>query len=101
MLIALDFDKTYSEDPELWNIFIRSCRERGHRILCVTARYPEENWFIEDTIGKQCQIIYTSRKAKLKFVNEEKNIFPDVWIDDDPLYIFKDHLDTRMWNNGE
>ena len=100
MLIALDFDRTYTLDPETWNIFIRVLREKGHDIICVTSRYPEENWYIEDSIGQVCKIFYTSRTSKRDFVNR-LGIDPDVWIDDDPEFINRDHPDKKMYRFGE
>ena len=38
MTIAIDFDKTFTADPELWLSFIRSASLRGHEIICATYR---------------------------------------------------------------
>lgn len=89
MIIALDYDGTYTKDQILWDNFIRICKDRKHTVYCVTMRYPDENLEIENTIGKSCKIIYTSRKAKIKFL-ESIGIFPDVWIDDQPYFILAD-----------
>lgn len=89
MIIALDFDLTYTRDPELWNDFIKQSQSRGHEVFCVTMRYPEEKFDIEDSIGKLCKIIYTKRFSKLQFVNDI-GIYPDIWIDDNPYYIIGD-----------
>ena len=34
MLIAIDYDNTYTADPEWWDEVIRSGQERGHTIVC-------------------------------------------------------------------
>lgn len=39
LTISLDFDETFTADPEFWLGFIKSAQVRGHRIICVTARY--------------------------------------------------------------
>lgn len=90
MLIALDYDETYTLDPEFWNDFIRMIRERGHRVVCATMRYdtPFESKAVRDTIGKTCEVIFTGRKAKKEFL-ENINIHPDVWIDDNPLWLYQ------------
>lgn len=38
MLIALDYDLTYTADPDFWDAVIAGGRERGHRWVCVTGR---------------------------------------------------------------
>ena len=77
MLIALDYDGTYTADPELWDWFIDRARQRGHEIKIATMRYPHES--IPD-IG--CEIVYTSRKAKFGCIPA------DIWIDDMPHFLF-------------
>ena len=80
--IALDFDGTYTADPELWNRFIEMCRDK-HDVWIVTMRYSNE------PIGINHPVIYTSRKAK-KVYCEEKGIHFDIWIDDTPEWLFRD-----------
>ena len=96
MLIAIDFDSTYTIDPEFWNSFILMSKSHDHQIICVTMRYSEEKWFIEESIGKLCKIYYTGRKAKKLFINN-LGLNPDVWIDDSPQYVNKDHEEIKMW----
>ncbi len=80
MLIALDYDGTYTTDPILFDAFIRQAKASGHEIICVTMRYPEEE------IHMLCEIIYTSRQAKLPFMGGLGRM-PDIWIDDNPRFI--------------
>jgi len=88
MLIAIDFDDTYTKDPELWNNFISNAKNRNHEVICVTMRYPEEGKEVSRTIGMRCKVIFTERQAKKKFL-QTMNIRPDVWIDDNPLWIYQ------------
>jgi hydroxymethylpyrimidine pyrophosphatase-like HAD family hydrolase len=81
MLIALDYDKTYTADPALWDDFIQSAKDRGHTVKIVTMRRPDE--VIEYA---PVDVIYTSRKAKAVVVNA------DIWIDDSPAWIFQDSI---------
>jgi len=82
MRIAIDYDGTYTRDPKMWDIFISNAKSHGHEIICVTMRYPHEE------INMPCNIIYTSREAKARHTMM-KNIEFDVWIDDNPLYIYQ------------
>lgn len=89
MLIALDFDATYTLDPDFWDMVINIAEKRGHSVICVTMRYEYEDHQIKETIGKKCEIIFTGRKSKLHFLTKKK-IKPDIWIDDNPIWIYKD-----------
>jgi len=82
MLVALDYDGTYTLDPRFWDQFIRHAQDHGHVVVCVTMRYPSE------PIEMPCQleVIYTSRVAKAAFMaNIGRKV--DIWIDDSPHWI--------------
>lgn len=81
MLIALDYDKTYTVDPALWDGFIESAQQRGHAVKIVTMRRPDE-----PIMGAPVEVVYTSRKAKSAVVSA------DVWVDDSPHYVYQDAL---------
>ena len=95
MNIALDFDNTYTEDTELWDIFIKSAQKRGHVVYCVTMRagiFADMDRLI-DLIGRDRVIICGKDKygaEPVKFKREvcmDRNIKIDVWIDDMPEMI--------------
>jgi hypothetical protein len=81
MLIALDYDKTYSADPALWDDFVQSAQDRGHTVKIVTMRRPDEA-----ILGVPVEVVYTSRKAKAAVVSA------DIWIDDSPQWVYQDSL---------
>lgn len=83
MLIALDYDGTYTRDHCLWDRFIELSRGHGHEIVCVTMRYAHE------PVMMPCEVIYTGRKAKAAFMQEAGRT-PDIWIDDKPHWLFQD-----------
>lgn len=89
MLIALDYDGTYIEDPRLWDRFINTCIQRNHTVICVTMRYESESLPLANTIGKKCQIYFTRREAK-KIYMDKIGIYPDIWIDDNPKWLYED-----------
>jgi hypothetical protein len=91
MIIALDYDNTYTRDIWAWNGFIRTFRNMGHKIYCVTMR-KEENEGVEVKLaleGRVDGIFFTNRRAKEKFMYEQK-IAIDVWIDDCPFFVLND-----------
>jgi hypothetical protein len=84
MLIALDYDGTYTVDPGLWHSFIVASRARGHRIFVVTMRFPSEGLELEQRLGQHVdRIIFTAREAKRRHV-ERLGHDVDVWIDNQP-----------------
>jgi acid phosphatase class B len=90
--ISLDYDDTYTRDPECWDLFIELCKYRGHTIYVITARSPSEGAEVIDALQKRVgleNIFFTSRKAKKQFIYE-KQISIDVWIDDAPWFILND-----------
>lgn len=80
MKIALDFDNTFTADPELWTQFITAARMRGHEVAIVTSRRPS---MAPTATG--IDVICCSFTAK------RKHYQADVWIDDDPKHIDLDH----------
>jgi len=89
MNIGLDFDDTYTRDPEAWNEFIHIFTARGHKIYCTTFRFPEQSQQVYDSIGKVIgyeNCYFTSYTAKRPYM-QSKGIMIDVWIDDQPILI--------------
>lgn len=88
MNISIDFDDTYTRDPELWDLFVELAQSRGHTVYCVTARGDrgEDRYEVVDSIGQLIgadNCIFTDGKAKRKFCFDQ-NISIDVWCDDMP-----------------
>lgn len=41
MLIAVDYDGTFTADPDFWRQMVALGRARGHEFVCVTGRSDE------------------------------------------------------------
>jgi hypothetical protein len=89
MRIALDYDGTYTADPEFWGRFCDLAKRAGHSVVCITMRYPTE------PIEVPIPVIYTSRQAKVTFM-EERGEKVDVWIDDSPNWLLNDAGDRGL-----
>jgi hypothetical protein len=92
MLLALDFDETYTRDPEFWNRVIALAQSRGHSVICATMRadVPYEADEVRVALqGRVEAIIFTNRKAKHGVVHAA-GYMPSIWIDDNPNWIFTD-----------
>ena len=87
MIIALDYDETYTADPELWYWFVKRAKDRGHKVYVVTMRFPDEVDEIKVCLGNVVdKIIPTSHRFKLNYL-VGLGIIVDIWIDDCPSYI--------------
>lgn len=94
MLIALDYDNTYTLDPVFWNGFIVVSKARGHSVIIATMRSEAEGKIVKMDLEEIVEdIIFTNRKAKRPYL-KKLNIFPDVWIDDIPEFISTDAVTT-------
>jgi hypothetical protein len=89
MIIALDYDGTFTEDPALWTAFIDSCISKGHRVVMVTMRFASEGIGSNEHIVGHEHVFYTGRTAKKQFMTT-LGIHPHVWIDDHPQSVFMD-----------
>ena len=89
MLIALDFDGTYTLEPALWDAMIQLATGFGHEVICVTMRYNNstEGDPVREVLGDKIKIFFTERHAKGLFM-QNLGIVPDVWIDDNPAWIY-------------
>lgn len=88
LIIAIDFDDTFTADPELWAVFIRLAQHKGHRVLCVTSRRDSES-NLEDMVGVfeanglSLPVIFCNMGSKL-WTMEQRGTKVDIWIDDAP-----------------
>lgn len=101
MKLALDFDNTFTRDPELWKEFIGLCNKRGHEIMIVTMRAGrgDAKAQVEAAIGDLCPVIYCHHTFKRK-VTSQKGVNIDIWIDDLPEGIGDQRLMMAYDNDG-
>ena len=86
MNIALDFDDTYTRDPQLWDLFISQAKDRQHDIRIVTFRKRSMTDPALDWLSQILPVIFTEYQQKRAFTNRIGwNV--DVWIDDSPEFI--------------
>lgn len=85
MLIAIDYDGTYTADPRMWEAFIVGTNHLGHEIVICTGRAFPPNHEFAPWVTVHC----TAGQAKRDYL-ATLGIHPDVWIDDDPQSILTD-----------
>jgi hydroxymethylpyrimidine pyrophosphatase-like HAD family hydrolase len=96
MIVALDYDGTYTRDPKTFDKIIAAFQKGGHKVICVTMRYNNEleNYEVQrDMKRNKCEIVYTGRKAKQKYMLL-KDVWIDIWIEDTPQWILNDSVDA-------
>lgn len=90
MIIAIDFDQTYTRDRDTWDKVIDILKENGAIVYCVTLR-PEwdvgskENG-IERIAKKVHDVFMTNGLGKKEYMHA-KGYHVDIWIDDMPQTI--------------
>lgn len=88
MIIAIDYDNTYTGDPETFNEVINVFKSAGHTVICVTGRSDDGIMGepIKQSIGKLIPIIFAGAKWK-RDAAEDRGYKVNVWIDDMPTMI--------------
>lgn len=88
---SLDYDGTFTADPELWLEFVKRAHERGHKVVVVTMRHlheTEDNSF-DPRLKALVTVFPTGRKAKKAHMRKQ-GVHIDIWIDDNPDWLYED-----------
>lgn len=103
--IAVDYDQTYTSDPELWKDFMDKAAARGHQVFIVTARSEElDNCeTLEFLYEEGFEVYYTNGVAKRFWCLHNGPGVVDIWIDDKPQNILENSISTpeylQEWRN--
>ena len=97
MIIAIDYDGTFTAIPAEMVAFVQLLKDQGHRVICCTMRTPEEAEEMHPALTCMVEVFATSRQAKRTFL-QEQGIEPNIWIDDNPLWIYMDAGDRHLIN---
>ena len=94
MKIALDYDKTYTVCPDMWDEFFSLVTSCGHELKIVTARHATKDNIDAKVYG--IPVIYCDGVAKQWFCHHVAEWEPDIWIDDKPKGIYENGPLTRQ-----
>ncbi len=85
MLIAIDYDDTFTQDPAFWRRFCRMAMAAGHKVIMVTNRQGTHHDVSELRNLRRClhEIIFAQHGPK-RHAARARGYRPHVWIDDNP-----------------
>lgn len=94
MLFGIDYDETWTKDPEFWFQFLELAEKKGHKAVIVTGRNKPSfgssgTWTgepIEIAVKGKLPVVYAGNNTKREAANKA-GYKVDVWIDDSPYYI--------------
>lgn len=96
MLVALDYDGTFTACPMSWFQIAMMLRANGHRVIGCTMRTPAQHKDMHPKYFEACdEVHFSSFQGKREFL-ADKSIFPHVWIDDTPEFICRDAADRLL-----
>jgi hypothetical protein len=94
MIVAIDYDNTYSADPSTFDKIIVLFKQAGHTVICVTGRSAAMGQPVLNSIGKLVPVIFAGADWK-RDAAAKRAYKVDVWIDDTPSSIEKQILIGR------
>ena len=86
MIISLDYDRTFTADPDLWRRFISDAERCGHTVVCVTGRKVKPDFSREPRLPDSVAIVLAGDEWK-RHAAARAGYPVDVWIDDMPEMI--------------
>jgi hypothetical protein len=87
MLLGLDYDLTYTRDPDFWDAVIALGASMGHKFVCVTQRaVPPGTAKVERV--PNIPVVCAGEELKADAALAAGHVV-HVWIDDDPSSVKK------------
>lgn len=85
LTIAIDFDDTFTADPDAWRDVIRILRHSGHRVICVSARRDDfaNRRELTEALPSGVDVLLAYDTPKRNFA-ASRGYDVNIWIDDKP-----------------
>jgi hypothetical protein len=88
MILGLDFDGTWTVDPEFWNAFVElAVKRHGHKVVLVTGRKGWTEDMARYRLPPALPIVYAGLTKSKREMAEAAGWKVDVWIDDMPWMV--------------
>jgi hypothetical protein len=102
-VFVLDYDNTFSVNPEMWMQIVKIIKTNGYKIIGATARNRYEEIKDSRYFDACYMVVYCAGNSKQKVLQNmhiDDNI---IWIDDDPQYIVHsyDEIHDKPYDPGE
>jgi hypothetical protein len=109
IVVALDYDNTYTLDPMFWDLFIEDCKNNDWEVVICTYRDDRFDTVPDLTRLAMTVPVYFTRGAAKKWWMEQFAAFehcrPAIWIDDRPETIFENSSLNRdqleVWRTNQ
>ena len=95
MIIALDYDGTYTADPVLWRVVCMAAVERGHAVVCVTGRSVAIDFDHDPPLPNGVAVVLAGTYPCKRMAAEAAGYHVSVWIDDMPEMVGPTKLLSR------
>jgi hypothetical protein len=83
MVIAIDYDRTWTADPAGWVQWYYSFTARGHQVIMATGRNGWSDDMDRSSLPASMPIVFCKGQLK-RIACEQAGYNVDVWIDDMP-----------------
>ena len=85
LTIGLDFDDTFTADPDFWTKFIELAISFGHTVICISGRREtfDNRRELESALPDGIKVLLSYDQPKADHARE-KGYIVDIWIDDKP-----------------
>jgi hypothetical protein len=91
LTIAIDFDDTWSADPEGWRCVFDLLTTRGHVVIMATGRHQWSDDMGRAALPPDMPIVYCGSELKER-ATRAAGYSVDIWIDDMPGMIQHCHI---------
>ena len=86
LTIAIDFDNTWTADPDAWYAFYVIMRDRGHQVIIATGRSERSDDMDRFPLPEGMPVIFCGRGYK-EPATRAAGYHVHIWIDDLPCFI--------------
>lgn len=101
MIIALDYDDTWTADPGVWLALLAAAKGRGHTVIMVTQRAEGQSAQIRADLAAskvEIPVVYAYGQAK-RDAAIAAGYEVDVWIDDTPYGVNNPRWYQGAWDH--